>query len=127
MSLLFKTGSERSQWAELGTKNKPLVELVIDLVGHIRDLYSKDVVLTSVYRSPEQQSDLYKQSAVKVEKSAHETYEAVDLRSWLYTPAEIAEICAYLNKKHKNANGKPVAMCHAITGGAFHFHVALYR
>jgi uncharacterized protein YcbK (DUF882 family) len=127
MSLKFKTNVERDQYAELGTKNPKLVDLLIDLTDFVSSTFKKDVVLTSVYRSPEQQADLYKNSERKVVNSAHSTYEAVDLRSFIYTQNEIEAICSYLNAKYKNANKKPVALYHSIAGGAPHFHVALYR
>lgn len=125
--ITFKTDTERSQYVELGTKNPKLVELLIDLDQMITKDYGKNIVLTSVYRSPEEQASLYSQATRKVTNSAHTTYEAVDLRSWTFTDSERDEIVSYLNKKYKNANGKPVAMCHAIPGGTIHFHIALYR
>lgn len=127
MSISFKTNKERDQYVELGTKNPALVELLIDLEAYIRVNLKKNIVITSVYRSPEEQAALYKQSTHKVKNSDHTLYQAVDLRSWLYSPAEIEQICTYLNKKYKNASGAKVAMCHAITGGAMHFHIALQR
>lgn len=123
----FKTTRIRDEFSELITKNKALFELLVDLAQHIHDVYKKDVVLTSIYRDDAEQADLYKSAVKKVLKSAHATYEAVDLRSWLYTDAEIQAIVAYLNAKYKNKNGKLVALFHTVPGNAAHFHVALYR
>jgi uncharacterized protein YcbK (DUF882 family) len=125
--ITFKTDKERSQYVDLSTKNPKLVELLIDLDQMITKDYGKNIVLTSVFRTPDEQAALYSQATRKVTNSAHSTNEAVDLRSWTFTDAERDEIVAYLNNKYKNANGKPVAMCHSIPGGTIHFHIALYR
>lgn len=125
--LAFKTNRIRSEYAELPNKNPKLFELVVDLAQYVQDNFKLDLTLTSILRTPEEQADLYKQSAVKVEKSAHLSWEAVDIRSLVFTKAEIDDICRYLNGKYKNANGKPVAFCHTVVGGAPHFHVQLYR
>lgn len=125
--LTFKTPNERDEWSQLLNKNIGLFDLIIDLTAYVDDKYGKDVVLTSVYRDAAEQNQLYKDEPKKVPNTPHSTWEAVDLRSSIYSEQERAEICEYLNKKYKNANGKKVAFVHAVTGGALHFHVALYR
>ena len=85
----------------------------------------KDVVLTSVYRTPEEQAALYAQSVHKVLKSDHMSWEAVDLRSSIYTPEEITAISAYLTAKYKNKDGRRVVLFHTVPGNAPHFHVCL--
>ena len=127
MAIQFKTNAERDQFVELGTKNKALVELLIDLDQLVTSTMHKNIVLTSVYRSPDEQAALYAKSERKVTNSPHSSHEAVDLRSWTFTDPERDEIVDYLNKKHKNASGRPVAMCHAIPSGALHFHIQLYK
>ena len=123
----FKTSAERDQYVELATKNPKLSELLIDLDDMIGRNYKKNMVITSIYRSPEEQAALYAKSAHKVPNSPHMTYEAVDLRSWTFTDVERDEIISYLNKRYTNPDGRRVSMCHAITGGAIHFHIQLYR
>lgn len=126
MSLAFKTNRIRDEWVELATKNHALSELIIDLADYVKQ-FKQDLTLTSILRTPEEQAALYVNATSKVEKSAHLTWEAVDLRSLVFTKDEIKDICAYLNGKYKNANGKVVAFCHTVAGGAPHFHVQLYR
>lgn len=125
--LTFKTPNERDEYAQLGTKNPKLLDLLIDLTSYVQEKHGKDIVITSVYRDAAEQNQLYKDEVKKVTNSPHSTWEAVDLRSSTFKQSELDDICSYLNGKYKNANGKRVAFVHAITGGAMHFHVALYR
>jgi len=125
--LKFKTPAQREQWVAMGTKNPALVDLVIDVSEYITLMFGKETVLTSILRTPEEQAALYAASPTKVVNSPHLTYEAVDLRSSLYTPEEIASICAYLNLTYRNANGKKVAIFHKIPGNVDHMHIQLYR
>lgn len=125
--IAFKTSNERDEYAQLGMKNPKLLDLLIDLVDYVGSTYRKDVTLTSVYRDPAEQNALYKDEVKKVPNTPHGTWEAVDLRSSTFTAAERDDICSYLNKKYKNANGKKVAFVHAITSQALHFHIQLYR
>lgn len=121
----FKTKKEEIEYAKLGGHNPTLKALIVDVGEFTQLMYGKPVVITSIFRYPEEQAELYKQSQVKVTKSAHTAWRAVDLRSRTFTPEEIKRICEYLNLKYKNANGKPVAFCHKIDGNAEHFHLQL--
>lgn len=125
--LSFKTDREREEYGQLPAQNMGLFNLIHDLVDYVDREMHKDVVLTSIKRTAEQQEALYASSDHKVINSPHLTWDAVDLRSWVYTEAEINAIIAYLNAKYKNSNGKVVAMIHAITNGAMHFHLQLYK
>lgn len=123
----FKTDNEREEFAQLGTKNPKLLDLLIDAGEFTVAMYNKPIVITSIYRSPEEQAALYSQSSVKVPNSPHMSWEAADLRSSTFDEHERTRICEYLNLRYSNKNGKKVAFCHAIAGQAYHFHVALYR
>jgi uncharacterized protein YcbK (DUF882 family) len=125
--LAFKTNRIRDEYSQLPKENPGLFELVVDLADYVAQHTKQDLTLTSILRTPEEQAALYAQSQVKVEKSAHLTWEAVDLRSLVFTKAEIADICGYLNAKYKNENGKTIAFCHTVINNAPHFHVQLYR
>lgn len=127
MSLKFKTDKIRDEYAQLASKNPALLELIVELTGHVADTFQKDVMLTSVYRTPVEQANLYALSVKKVITSLHSSWEAVDLRSWIYTDSEIDSIVAYLNTRYKNKSGRNVALYHAIAGGVPHFHIALEK
>lgn len=123
----FKTGKEREDFDLLDQHNPVLKALLIDAGEFTMLMYGKPIVITSIHRDAAEQAELYKQSQVKVIKSAHNTWEAADLRSRTFTPEEIKRICEYLNLKYKNANGKIVAFCHRIDGNAEHFHCQLFH
>jgi hypothetical protein len=127
MPLLFKTPRIRDEYAQLPQKNERLFELVVDLAQHVQDTYKLDLTLTSIYRTADEQAALYAQSLHKVLKSDHMTFEAVDLRSLVFTKAEIDALVAYINGKWKNADGRPVALYHTVVGNAPHFHIGLRR
>jgi hypothetical protein len=123
--LAFKTPRIRDEYGQLPQKNERLFELVVDLAQYVQDTYKLDLTLTSIYRTAEEQAALYAQSQHKVLDSSHMHWKAVDLRSLVFTKPEIDAICAYLAAKWKNKDGRSVAFCHTIVGGAPHFHVQL--
>lgn len=123
MSLVFKEPRLQDEWAQLATKNPKLHDLVIDLTQYVADMLKKDVVLTSIYRTAEEQAALYAVSLHKVLDSPHMHWNAVDLRSTVYTEDEIRGIINYINAWYKNANGKPVVIYHVVPGNAYHFHI----
>lgn len=123
--LAFKTNRIRDEYAQLPAKNPKLFDLVVDLASFV-EKYGQDLTLTSILRTPEEQAALYPPGKAPV-ASAHLTWEAVDIRSLVFKKQEIDEICAYLNGRYKNANGKTIAFCHTVPGGAPHFHIQLFR
>jgi hypothetical protein len=127
MALTFKTLNERDEYLELPKRNPKLLDLLIDLTAYTAKKHGKDITLTSVYRDEEEQKDLYKESPTRPAASPHCTWQAVDLRSSTLTQEEMDDMCAYLNSRYKNANGKVVAFTHKIPGNVMHFHLQLYR
>lgn len=125
MSISFKTPRVRDEFVELATKNHALSELLIELADYVSTHFKQDLTLTSILRTPEEQAALYVHSAHKVLKSTHMEWKAVDLRSLVFTKAEIDEIVKFLNGKYKNKDGRPVALYHTVLGGAPHFHIQL--
>lgn len=123
----FKGSKERDDYAQLGTKHPKLLDLLIDLAECVELMFKKPIVLTSVHRSQDEQDALYAAGGNKAPKSAHTTWEAVDLRDKIYTAHEIKFIEGYLNTKYKNDNKKPVCFNHTISGNVNHFHVYLQR
>lgn len=123
--LQFKSTRIRDEYATLSFKNQKLFTLLIDLINFVEDNYKKDVMLTSILRTKEENDALYATTPIdKRPKSApHTTWEAVDIRSSIYTKDEIRGILEHLNTKFKNANGKPSALYHMINGNVTHFHL----
>jgi len=121
----FKTTRIEEEYSELQDKNAQLHALLVMLDGYTRAKFSKEIVLTHLFRTPEEQVSLYAatEPSKRPAKSPHQSWEAVDLRSTTFTEAEHKDMCDMLNKTYKNKNAKPVAFVHAIAGGAPHFHI----
>lgn len=129
MTLRAKNESERikSELSQLKSENKPLFSLIVDLADWINSEFDKKTVITMIYRTDEEQAELYKHSEryqKKPFKSPHQFWHAIDLRTWIYTEEEIQKIVKYLNDKYNASNYyKWTAKAHAIKGNAMHFHI----
>lgn len=126
--LQFKTQRIRDEYAQLPTKNPKLFELLIALEYYTRDTFKKDVVITSILRTKEENDALYVNTPVdkRPKSQPHCDWKAADIRSTIYTEQEIRFMLDYLNKRYPNTNGKPAALYHTIAGGAPHFHLAQF-
>ena len=122
--ITFKTDRIRDEFGQLAFKNPKLFDLLTDLKTYVEEHMHRDIVLTCILRTKEENDELYK--LVPVEKrpnSPHLGWGAVDLRSSTFSDDEIHQLVAYLNVKYKNASGKPVALFHSIPGNVKHFHI----
>lgn len=120
MSIQFKTDRIRDEYSQLISKNSKLFTMLEDIERFISETLNKDVVITSIYRSPEENAALYNGNPPK--SIPHTTWEAFDLRSSVYTDDEINKILAYVTSNYKNTNGKTPALYHVIPGNVYHFH-----
>lgn len=116
--------------AELGqlqTKNVELYKLATDLSRWICQKFNKNTLLTMIWRAQAEQDYLYRNSKKykkKKFKSPHQFWQALDLRSRVYSKDEIDEIVEYLNKKYNSANYYDwTAKAHVVGNGAFHLHI----
>ena len=135
--LLAKNDSVRlkTELIKLRKYNRPLLKLIIDLYHWVEDKYGKDVILTMIFRTQEEQDNLYKgitnSKNIKYDeypwKSPHQFWHAIDIRSRVYNEDEIEEIVRYLNNKY-NATiyyGK-TAVVHEVGDYGMHFHIQYY-
>lgn len=124
MSIEFKTDRIRTEYSQLGQKNKGLLDMLLDVASFCKEHYGKDIVITSIYRTPEENAALY--IATPPDKrpthAPHTTWQAFDLRSYTFEPEEIDAILAYTHQRYKNTDQRTSAFCHCIIGGAYHFH-----
>lgn len=131
--LYVKNDSERLNKELIGlkTKNEPLYELILDLHQYIDKTYDKDIIITMIYRTQEEQDYLYRNSEKykkKPFKSPHQFNQAVDIRSWLYTEGEIEDIVEYLNTKYNDSNYyRWTAKVHEVGNNGIHFHIQYYK
>jgi len=131
--LYAKNDSQRikDELVAIKKHNKPLYDLIIDLYKWIDKEFSKDTIITMIYRNSSEQdatysfSDKYKK---KPWKSPHQFWQACDLRVWIYTDEEIDKIVKYLNNKYNNSNYyRWTAKDHKVGSGASHFHIQYYK
>lgn len=126
MSLKFKTNRIIHEYAALANENRPLLELIIDLSFHVEEEYKKNLTITHLYRTEEEQDYFYRSNSKyqkKPWKSPHQVYAALDLRSRTFTKEEREHITEYLNKKYNPTNYfRFTAKVHDIGHGE-HWHV----
>jgi hypothetical protein len=129
----FKNDSERlkAEWVTLASKNTLLTSLLSDLATYIRTKFNKDLIITMIYRTPDEQAEIYKDDPkfkVKPFKSPHTFWHSADIRSSTFTPEEIKQIEDYLNVKYKKSNYYGwTARNHKVGNGAEHFHIQITK
>ena len=112
-TLLAKNDSPRikGELFALQSNNKALYDLVTDLADWINKEFNKDTVITMVFRTQEEQDAIYKNMIrgsrsynERPWKSPHQTWTAIDIRTYIYTKEEIKKITEYLNNKYNHTN-----------------------
>jgi hypothetical protein len=111
----------------LAEKNKPMHDLVYDLAEFVKSAFNKEIVITMIGRTKEEQDELYKDDArhkVKPRVSPHQLWHGVDIRSTTFTSEEIKKIEGYLNGLYNKTNVYSyTAQCHKVGAGVMHFHL----
>lgn len=124
----FKNSSQRlaEEFVLLDTKNPELYQLLVDTCAYCRIKFDKDITVTMIYRTQEEQDVLYKDNEKYKQKkftSPHQYYHAVDLRSSAFSKDEINTLVDYLNKLYNKSNYyKFTALNHDI-GAGDHLHL----
>lgn len=121
----FKTMKIEKEYSKLSTYNPKMQSLLVMLDAWTRAQYNKEITLTHLFRTDQEQIDLYAQTpaAERPAKSPHQTWEAVDLRSTDWSKKQQDAMCELLNKSNTNPGGKKTAFVHAIAGNVEHFHI----
>lgn len=107
----------------LAIHNRGLQYVVQRLENYARAVFKKEITLTCVYRTKEENDELYKQYATPPKASPHMFWCAVDIRSSDFTESEIKELLDYLNDTYLFNMYKTTAIYHSILGNARHFHI----
>src|SRR5687767_3334106 len=127
-----KTQRIAKEFQELKTKNAPLAQLILDLTDFVHVEFNKDVMMTMIFRTQQEQYDLYaKTDGPKTKrKSPHMFWNAVDIRDWIYNSAEKTAIGKFLKSNYDATNqmaampsGSKTYWLHQIKGQAMHFHI----
>lgn len=116
----------KDEYSQLLSKNKELHDMITDICTYCKDAFTKDVVITMIYRSDEEQEAIYKDDPkykVRKFKSPHQFWHSVDLRSRTFEATEIEKLVSYINGKYNDTNTyKWTARNHDI-GLGDHFHL----
>lgn len=112
-----KDASVEKEFHELPYRNPRLYAVLRMLSYYCQIELKQDVVITEVYRDPATNA-----AQGGIANSPHLTWEAVDIRSLIYTPEEIEKIKNFLNCVTFR-HGKQTCVFHQVPGGAPHFHI----
>ena len=121
----FKSDRIRDEWAQLAFKNPGLFSIIEKLHDYVANTHCKEIMLTSIYRTPEENDILYKDTPADKRPKAqpHTLWAAADIRSSMFSQDEITSIVSWLNASFKNPSGKSTALYHAIQGNVGHLHI----
>lgn len=116
----------KSELETLKIKNKQLYDLLFNLADWIKDQFKKDLTITGIFRTDEEQAAIYKNDK-KYQKrpfqSPHQFWDAFDLRDSTFTKDEIPKIIKYLNDTYNPKNRYAVTSMDHSVGLGWHFHV----
>jgi hypothetical protein len=120
----FKTERIHNEFIDLqNTKNKKLGSILNILDEYCQIEFGKDICLTEVFRTPEEQVELYRKSASHPKTSPHMYWKAVDVRSSDWTLVQRNRMLQVLNSfTYTSGQGKVVSFVHDV-GNGLHFHV----
>lgn len=127
--LKFKNDSQRlvDEHKKLKSTNSGLFDLIEQLISYVSSKYKKDVIITMIYRTQEEQDKIYandEKYKQKKFKSPHQLWHSVDIRSFIFTKREITELVDYINLNFNAKNWyKWTAKCHEVQGNGEHFHI----
>ncbi len=113
----FKSPRIADEFLDLGRQNSRLKQLLTTLELFVELEINKDVYLTCILRTAKENA-----AVGGIDASPHLRWEAVDLRSSIYSQDEIDRMLAFLNQ-FTYRNGKRVGVFHLIAGGAPHLHI----
>lgn len=94
--------------------------MVYALSGFAKESFRKDLVVTHVFRTLDEQRDIYGAGTKKI--SVHMLGRGVDLRDSIYTPAEAGTMLEFV-KKHFDYGASHRAMLRHDLGRGSHFHL----
>lgn len=119
------------EWAQLLQKNAALAQVVWDLNVFVDYNFKKDVIITHLYRTQQQQEKFYGKKTTR--KSPHQYWGAVDIRDSIYSRTELGAMVEFLKFYDKwNSYGlmkssqSRTVLRHNI-GLGMHFHIQFYN
>jgi len=123
--LKFKSAQLKQQFYHLAQTDPRIRALVGELALWVEKLFEKDLAITCVWRTPEEQKQIYGE----VKPSAHfcsPQCRAVDIRAHrgLFTQHELENMGSFVNKYFYRRDGLWSIRLHG-EGDNFHIHLAV--
>jgi hypothetical protein len=125
--ITFKTGRQRSEFERLRELNPRLRQVLTIAAEYVSLEFGKDLMVTELYRTPEETKALYASYPAPPEWRPHENWLGADLRSWTLTDREIQKLVTFLNCFTAFKGQRQTCVYHAIKGGAAHLHAQVDR
>ncbi len=122
----FKTARLEGEYQSLLATNKRLYALLILMQEYSKLNFGKDIVVTCLYRSEAENKALYSPNPEPAWKP-HTLWLAADLRSSIFTDAEIKKLLVFLNTITVFSGQRNCGVYHQIAGNVFHFHIQIDR
>lgn len=118
----FKTDIQKAQWAAAEKSHRMVVPLaqIADAIS-LRE-FDQDVVVTEVFRSDDDHRALMARLGRAYVPTVHSYWRGVDLRSTIYTRAQIDHLVDALNAQFVYGGGRKAAIYHDVGAGA-HIHL----
>jgi len=128
----FKNDSQRlkKEFLDLVKLNLPLRSILEDLNIFVNLEFDKNLVITMINRTQEEQDRIYKDNAKykkKKFKSPHQFLHATDIRSRTFTSEEVTKIENYLNTKWNSSNYYRWTAKNHTVGLGLHFHIQYFK
>lgn len=118
----FKTPRIEKEFHELPLQNKRLYVLIQAASQYSEFEFKKEITITDLYRTPEENKNLYAPGAEPVNRP-HTLWEGADLRSIIYSPSQIERFVTFLNMWSGYDGKRVTALFHLVPGGSPHFHL----
>lgn len=106
--------------------HKTLLELLRFVNDFIEKEFKRDVVVTEIYRSEEEQLALCKKNEVEMYVTWHMLLpvQAIDIRTFNFTKVEINRLLQVIQDNWTcDKSGRPCALYHKSGNGAYHIHL----
>jgi len=125
---LFKNDSERlkNEVVQLSHRNPELHKLLYEICDYCKTEFNKNVVVTMIYRTDQEQAQIYKDDVkykAKPFKSPHQFFHAFDLRSSSFDTKEIEKLVLWVNTTYNVFNHYNWTAKNHNVGLGDHFHV----
>lgn len=122
----WKTARIVAEWNQLPAQNKKLYTILSLADKFSQQEFNKELFITCILRTEAENAELYKDS-VEPDWRPHTLWMGADLRSSIYTDAEIQKLLSFFNLFTVFSGQRRCASYHIIPGNVFHFHVQASR